>query len=504
MTDTIRLPETIEHVGVDAVLAYAKNSRTHSADQVDAVARSIRAYGFTNPILIHGATIIAGHGRVMAAKQIGLATVPAIRLDHLTEAEARAYVIADNRLAELAGWDEAILAEELRGLQGEGFDLSLTGWEGKELDELLFEPPAAKTGADDAPPVREEANTKAGDVWVLGKHRLMCGDSTSADDVEKLMNGQRAALLHADPPYGMGKEGDGVANDNLYRDKLDAFQMAWWRAFRPAIQDNAGGYIWGNAPDLWRLWWRGGLETSERMTMRNEICWDKKTAGAGGVSHMGADGFRQYPNATERCLFFMLGEQGFNTNADNYWEGYEGIRSALAADVEKMGWGPKDIERICGVGMFSHWFSKSQWTFIPEHHYKKLQAAAREHDAFKREHDELKREFYATRAYFDNTHDAMTDVWEFPRVTGEDRHGHATPKPVAMMERVMRSSLPVGGLCAEPFGGSGSTLIGAETTGRVCYTMELQPKYCDVIVRRWQNFTGQRAIHAVTGEPFGD
>lgn len=200
----------------------------------------------------------------------------------------------------------------------------------------------------------------------------------------------------------------------------------------------------------------------------------------------------------------MLGEQGFNTNADNYWEGYEGIRSALAADVEKMGWGPKDIERICGVGMFSHWFSKSQWTFIPEHHYKKLQAAAREHDAFKREHDELKREFYATRAYFDNTHDAMTDVWEFPRVTGEDRHGHATPKPVAMMERVMRSSLPVGGLCAEPFGGSGSTLIGAETTGRVCYTMELQPKYCDVIVRRWQNFTGQRAIHAVTGEPFGD
>jgi hypothetical protein len=189
MTDTIRLPETIEHVAVDALLAYAKNSRTHSADQVAAVARSIRAYGFTNPILIHGATIIAGHGRVMAAKQIGLATVPAIRLDHLTEAEARAYVIADNRLAELAGWDEAILAEELRSLQGEGFDLSLTGFEGKELDELLFEPPVAKTGADEAPAVQAVAKSKVGDVWVMGNHRLMCGDSTSIEQVQVLMGG---------------------------------------------------------------------------------------------------------------------------------------------------------------------------------------------------------------------------------------------------------------------------------------------------------------------------
>ena len=136
MNDTIRLPKTIEHVGVDALLAYPKNSRTHSADQVAAVARSIRAYGFTNPILIHGATIIAGHGRVMAAKQIGMATVPAIRLDHLTEAEARAYVIADNRLAELAGWDEAILAEELRELQALDFDIDLTGFDIGFLDSI--------------------------------------------------------------------------------------------------------------------------------------------------------------------------------------------------------------------------------------------------------------------------------------------------------------------------------------------------------------------------------
>jgi DNA modification methylase len=493
------------------------------------IAASIREFGFTNPVLIDGQDgIIAGHGRVLGARKLGMSDVPCIRLAHLSEAQKRAYVIADNKLALNAGWDEKMLALELQDLQGMDFDLSLTGFLGNEIDELLAEleaMPEGATEADEVPAVQAEAISMPGDVWMLGKHRLMCGDSTSAADVARLMDGKKAALIHADPPYGMGKEGDGVANDNLYAGKLDEFQMQWWKAFRPSVEDNSGIYIWGNAADLWRLWWRGGLEASERMTMRNEITWDKKTAGAGGISHMGADGLRQYPCATERCLFFMLGEQGFNTNADNYWEGYENIRSALAADVEKMGWGPKDIERICGVGMYSHWFSKSQWTFIPEQHYKKLQSAAREHDAFKREHDafkrehddikrehddikrehdDIKREFYATRAYFDNTHDAMTDVWEFPRVTGEDRHGHATPKPVAMMERVMKSSLPPGGLCVEPFGGSGSTLIGAETTGRVCYTMELQGKYVDVAVRRWQQYTGKQAVHADTGKTFDE
>jgi DNA modification methylase len=196
----------------------------------------------------------------------------------------------------------------------------------------------------------------------------------------------------------------------------------------------------------------------------------------------------------------MLGEQGFNNNADNYWDGWDAVLKPLRADCDSMGWDASDIKRICGVGMYCHWFTESQWTFIPENHYKKLQEAALEHDAFKREHDDLKREhddlkrdFYATRAFFDNTHDNMTDAWEFPRVMGEERHGHATPKPVAMMERVMKSSLPVGGLCVEPFGGSGSTLMGAEKTGRACYTMELQEKYCDVIIKRWEDFTGNKA-----------
>jgi DNA modification methylase len=328
----------------------------------------------------------------------------------------------------------------------------------------------------------------------------MCGDSTSVDAVERLMAGAKAQLLHADPPYGMGKEGEGVANDNIYGDKLDAFQMEWWATFRTFLENNASVYIWGNAPDLWRLWYCGGLSNSERMTIRNEIVWDKKAAGAGGISHMGADGFRQFPNATERCLFFMIGEQGFNNNADNYWEGWEPIRSYLENEMKRCGWTTKDLNNITGTQMAGHWVTKSQWAMITADHYAKIQKAARDHDAFKRDHDAfkrdhdaLKRDFYATRACFDNTHDNMTDVWEFPRVTGGERHGHATPKPVAMMERVMKSSLPKGGICVEPFGGSGSTLMGAEKTGRICYTMELQAKYVDVIVKRWEEFTGQKA-----------
>jgi DNA modification methylase len=318
------------------------------------------------------------------------------------------------------------------------------------------------------------------------------------------MGGEKAQLCHADPPYGMGKEGDGIANDNLYAAKLDKFQMAWWTACRLSLADNASAYIWGNAEDLWRLWYVGGLNSSERLMFRNEIIWDQVTGVSWGKDGMA--GLRQYAPMGERCLFFMLGEQGFNNNADNYWDGWEGIRSALAADCEKMGWGAKDIERICGVGMFGHWFTKSQWTFIPEEHYKKLQTAAREHDAFKREHDafkrehdelkrehdELKREFYATRAYFDNTHDNMTDVWSFSRVTGEDRHGHATPKPVAMIERCIKSSTPDGVIVAEPFCGSGTTIIAAENLGRKCYAMEISPGYVAVILQRYLDATGKR------------
>jgi DNA modification methylase len=380
------------------------------------------------------------------------------------------------------------LAEDVNA----GLDLGAF-FEPVELDELLPPPDVEGLTDRDAVPEPRATDIKTGDLFTLGDHRVLCGDCTKADDVARLMGGATVPLVHADPPYGMGKEKDGVVNDNLYREKLDAFQMAWWSAVRPYLEDNASAYVWGTAEDLWRLWYVGGLKESERVTMRSEIVWSKGSSGAGGMSLIGAEGVRQYPPSTERCLFFMLGEQGFNNNADNYWEGWESVRSSLATECQKMGWGAKDIERICGVGMYSHWFTKSQWTFIPEEHYRKLQAAAREHDAFKREHDDLKREFYATRAYFNNTHDNMTDVWEFPRVTGEDRHGHATPKPVAMIARAITSSTPEKGAVVDPFCGSGTTIIAAEQLGRKCYAIEIEPSYCQVTIDRWEAFTGKQA-----------
>jgi DNA modification methylase len=299
----------------------------------------------------------------------------------------------------------------------------------------------------------------------------------------------------------MGKESEGVQNDNLQADKLDAFQMAWWRAFRPNAENNASAYIWGNAEGLWRLWFVGGLKDSERLTIRNEIIWNKPM-GQGLRDGM----CRCYGNNSERCLFFMLGEQGFNNNADNYWKGWEPIRKYLTDEMEKCG-GTKNWKVALGNQMGTHYFTKSQWSFPTEEAYKKLQAFGkgdafkrehdelkREHDELKREHDELKREFYGTRAYFDNTHDNMTDVWEFTRVTGEERHGHATPKPIEMMARAIKSSTQDGGLLVEPFLGSGTTLIAAEQLGRKCYGMEISPAYCDVIVKRWENLTGKTAV----------
>jgi len=464
------------------------NPRTISNRDMDRLVKSLQEFPemmqLREIVIDEDMVCLGGNMRTLALRKAGATEVSAKVVTGLTPEQKREFVIKDNG----TNWGEW----DMDALSSSWSDLPLTDW-GVDLPEDWMTPDggAGLTDPDAVPEVPKVAITKPGDIWLLGKHKVMAGDSTKAEDVERLMDGVKAALLHADPPYGMGKEKDGVQNDNLYREKLDAFQMEWWGAFRPFLDDNASTYIWGNAEDLTRLWWLGGLKDSERLTWRNLITWDKydKSTCKPTVIEM----MRSYCNYREDCLFFMLGEQGFNNNADNYWDGWEGIRSKLKDDCDKMGWEAKDIEEICGVGMYGHWFTKSQWTFIPEEHYKKLQAAAREHDAFKREHDELKREFYATRAFFDNTHDNMTDVWSFPRVTGEERHGHATPKPVDMIARAIKSSLPEGGLCAEPFGGSGSTLIAAEQTGRTAFLMELDPLYVDVTVQRWEDYTGEKA-----------
>jgi DNA modification methylase len=456
-------------------------------------------------VLIDAANgIIAGHGRVMAAQKLGLQSVPCIRLGYLTDAQKRAYILADNRIALNSGWDDAMLEVELAELHADEYDLGLLGFDADELSKLMGydmpEETPVEVTEDEVPEPPAEPITKPGDLWILGEHRLLCGDSTKAEDVARLMAGAKAQLIHADPPYGMGKECEGVQNDNFYDDRLDVFQMAWWRAFRPHVENNGSAYIWGNAEGLWRLWYAGGLKNSERLTFRSQVIWNKPPSASAWGSPIGSEKMRSYPHGYEVCLFFMLGEQGFNNNADNYWDGWEPIRLYLETEMKRCGWTVKDLNRITGTQMAGHWVTRSQWSMITEQHYQAIQQAAQEHAAFKQEHDKLKQEhdklkqaFYETRAYFDNTHENMTDVWEYPRVTGDERHGHATPKPVAMMVRAIKSSCPDSGIVAEPFGGSGSTLIAAEHCRRRCFTIELSPQYCDVIVKRWEALTGKTA-----------
>ena len=489
-----------ELVPIDSISLDPANLRRHPTRNLAAIVESLKRFGQQRPILVDAAGIVrAGNGTLMAAKQLGYKEIEIIRSE-LKGSEATAYAIADNRTAELAEWETDALAQTLSALQMEDEKLfEATGFDAKELDAMVLR----EIDEDEVPEPPADPITKPGDLWILGEHRVLCGDSTKAEDVARLMHGEKAQLVHADPPYGMGKEKDGVQNDNLYADKLDAFQMAWWRAFRPHIEDNASAYIWGNAEGLWRLWFIGGLSASERMTMRNQLIWDKPPSGLGDGQNNSI--MRSFGVKYESCLFLMLGEQGFNNNADNYWDGWEPIRSYLETEMNKCG-GAKNWNAALGNQMGGHYFTKSQWCFPTEEAYKKLQTFAkgdafkrehdelkREHDELKREHDELKREFYATRAHFDNTHDLMTDVWEFPRVTGEEKHGHATPKPVAMMARCIKSSAPERSVVVEPFLGSGSTLIAAEQLGRKCYGMEISPAYCDVIVKRWETLTGKKA-----------
>ena len=453
------------------LVEWDKNPVKLSDKEAADIARSLDKFGLVIPFVANApledgkADLIDGHQR----KKVHFANLnggDAVEVDvripsrPLSEKEREELVI---RLRKNTGEFDTALLQSF-----EATDLAEWGFTAKELNEIGFanESMDAEPQIDRAEELREKWGVELGQMWQLGEHRIICGDCTDAAVVERVMGGEKAVLLHADPPYGMGKEKDGIANDNLYREELDAFQMAWWRACRSSLEDNASVYIWGNAPDLWRLWY-SELRDSERLTVRNEIVWKKE--GAQGV---GSDRHRMYPTTSERCLFFVLGEQGFNNNADNYWDGWESIRFYLAGEAEKVGLDNKKLKKICGVGMYSHWFGKSQWELITENHYKELQNAFNEYDTFKKEYDKLKKEFYATRAYFDNTHENMTDVWQFGRVFGDDRYGHATPKPVEMIERVVKTSARVGDLVLVPFGGTSPELIAAENLGRRCRAVD--------------------------------
>jgi DNA modification methylase len=341
----------------------------------------------------------------------------------------------------------------------------------------------------------------------------MCGDATDPSTYDKLMDGKKADLVFTDPPYGMKKENEGIANDNLNFEDLLEFNKQWIPLTFQNLKENGSWYCWGIDEPLMDIYSNilKPMQKRNEITFRNLITWDKGDAGAGGVSFMGAAGLRSYPVSDEKCLFVMCGVEGFNNNLEHYNEAYEPIRAYLEAEAKKVGLNAKKLTELTGVQMFGHWFSKSQFTIIPENHYKKLQAAfdgrafTMAYDDLKNlldleadgEHKSLRDAVMAKRAYFDNTHDKMKSVWEFPRTKGTERAecgGHATPKPLALCARAIKSSTRENETVLDVFGGSGSTLIACEQLKRKCFMVELDPHYCDVIIARWEKLTGEKAV----------
>jgi site-specific DNA-methyltransferase (adenine-specific) len=405
----MKLPDHLETVQIDALIPYARNSRTHSDGQVAQIASSIKEFGFTNPVLIDGGGgIIAGHGRVLAARKLGMSEVPCIRLDHLSEAQKRAYVIADNRLALNSGWDTEMLKVEFADLQELGFDLELTGFDLDEIKELLA--PVGTEGLtdpDDAPPLPEHPRTVPGDIWVMGKHRLLCGDSTSMDDLAKLTDGQLVDMWLTDPPYNVAYEGKTkealtIKNDEMGDDQFRQFLRDAYTAADTVMKPGAVFYIWHADSEGYNF--RGAAQDAG-WKVRQCLIWKKSSM---------VMGRQDYHWKHEPCLY------GWKEGAGHLW----------AAD-------------------------RKQTTILE---------------------------------------------FEKPSRNGE----HPTMKPVALFEYQLLNNTKGGDQVLDSFGGSGTTLIAAEKNGRVARIMELDPKYCDVIVKRWQDFTGKIATHAETGEPFAE
>ena len=491
---------------INELKPYENNSRTHDESQIKQICESIKEYGWTNPVLIdEKGMIIAGHGRVEAGKKLDIKEVPCIVLSGLTEAQKKAYVIADNKMALNAGWNEELLKNELENLKELDFDLELTGFNIDELDELFKEDEEEREIVEDdfdiEPP--EEPKAKLGDIYQLGNHRLMCGDSTKEEDVAKLMNGVKADMVFTDPPYGMKKENDGVTNDNLNYDDLLEFNKKWIPITFASLKDNGSWYCWGIDEPLMDIYSNilKPMAKENKITFRNLITWDK----GNGQGQLSSE-FKMYPIADEKCLFVQCGIQCLTLNADQYWEEYEPIRKYLYDERIKCGWDIPTMKTIAGHSDKSrdHWTSKSQWNLPTEDVYLKFQTWAKEHNikAFTKQYEELRKQYEELRAYFDNTHDNMNNVWHFSKTSGEEREsagGHATPKPIALCTRAIKSSSRENENVLDVFGGSGSTLIACEQTNRNCYMMELEPKWVDVIIKRWEEFTGKKAIK-VEGE----
>jgi DNA modification methylase len=393
---------------VASLVPYAANARTHSEAQVAQIAASIAEFGFVNPVLVDAAgVLVAGHGRVLAAKRLGLASVPAIRLAHLTEAQARALRLADNQIALNSGWDEALLAAELARIRDEGLvDLDVLGFSGLELDQLL----AAADGGDDSaldepPPLPEVPISRPGDLWICGTHRVLCGDATKLEDVKcALGDGRLADMAFTDPPYNVAYQGGTAAKMTIANDALGTGFLDF---LRPALTNllavtKGASYVCMSSsewPTLHRAWHEAGGKWS------STIIWAKNTFALGR-----ADYHQQF----EAMLY------GWKAGNQHYW---------------------------CG---------------------------ARD----------------------------QGNVWHFDKPARNDLH--PTMKPVALVERAIRNSSKHRDIVLDPFGGSGTTMIAAERTDRQAVLLEIDPAYVDVILRRWEEASGQPAILEGEDRTFDD
>ena len=454
------------------------------------------------------AAIAAGIKRVRVIETTGDELVAVKRTDvDIDSAEGRKMAYLDNLTTQVnLTWDET----ELQAVQAdvEGFDIADFGFDIEDLPQVTF-PTGERQGEGEGKPQTEvkeddfdpdahyETKVKAGEVWQLGEHRLMCGDSTDADAVAKLMNGERADLVFTDPPYGMKKESEGVLNDNLNFDDLLEFNKRWIPLTFANLKDNGSWYCWGIDEPLMDIYSNilRPMQKRNEITFRNLITWFKNPSGCGdGQNNSTA---RSYGRITEKCLFVMCGVQGMGGNVEKFHEAWDDIREYLKGERDKMGWKNGDMKRLCGHSETSgcHWFDKSQWMMPTEEEYNTWKDEAKG-KAFLRPYKALYAEYESTRAYFDNTHDLMTEVWQFDRTSAEEREGldHATPKPLALCARGIKTSSREGEIVLDLFGGSGSTMIACEQLGRKCRMMELDPHYCTVIIARWEKLTGQKAV----------
>lgn len=439
----------IELWPVDRLQPYARNARTHSDAQVAKIAASMTEYGFTNPVLVDSSDgIIAGHGRLMAAKQLGMTEVPVVVLDYLSDEQRRAYILADNRLALDAGWDEEMLAAELAQLQEDGFDLGLTGFDENEIDRLLdgFAEDGDDAGHDDdaVPDVPATPVSVQGDVWVLGQHRVICGDSTMLDDIDRLVAGELIECMWTDPPYNVAYESklagsiknDSMGDGQFHQFLLDAFTTAF--------------------------------------TVM-------KPGGAAYVAHADTEGLNF------RSAFKLA---GFKLSGCLIWR-----KNSLVLGRSDYQWQHEPILYGWKEGAALRWYGARNKTTMVEF----------EGSLFEQVQENVWQIRLGEQTLIIEG-EGLTVRDAYPSVITEEKPKrsaeHPTMKPVPLIERFLLNSTTKGDTVLDLFGGSGSTLIACEKLGRKARLCELDEKFVDVIVRRWQEFTGRPAVLESTGERF--